>query len=187
MNTAVRRSTVAASSLARNEMMKRERPDGPLRPDATRRTSLESPARGKVRVYIAAENRLMREALSRMLLKRGEIDVLGLNSAGPLRAEDLSETQADILLLTSRGSMGEDLAMIRQVRVTAPAVRVLLAGLTEDEGDFLQYVSAGISGYLRREASAEDVLEAIDALHNGEAVCPGVPVLATEIPAILDR
>jgi len=53
---------------------------------------------GKPRVFVAAENRLLREALSRMLVKGGDIEV------------------ADILLLTSRGSMNEDLTAIRTVR-----------------------------------------------------------------------
>jgi len=41
------------------------------------------------------------------------------------------------------------------------------------EAEFLQYVRAGIKGYLQREASAEDVLGAVKAVHSGHAVCPG--------------
>jgi DNA-binding NarL/FixJ family response regulator len=124
-------------------------------------------------VYIAAENRLLREALSRMLLRSGEIEVVGLNSTGPFRAEGLSEEKADILLLTSRGSLVEDIYVIRQVRLMAPTVRILLVEITEDETEFLQYVRAGIRGYLPRDASAKDVLEAMQAVQAGEAVCPG--------------
>jgi DNA-binding NarL/FixJ family response regulator len=127
----------------------------------------------KARVYIAAENRLLREALSRMLLRSGEIEVVGLNSTGPFRAEGLSEEKADILLLTSRGSLVEDIYVIRQVQLMAPTVRILLVEITEDETEFLQYVRAGIRGYLPRDASAKDVLEAMQAVQAGGAVCPG--------------
>ena len=115
----------------------------------------------------------MREALSRMLVRQGDIEVVGLNCAGPFRVEGLSEEKPDILLLTSRGSLAEDIFVIRQVRLTAPTVRILLVGMTEDEAEFFQYVRAGIRGYLPRDASAEDVLEAMQAVHAGEAVCPG--------------
>jgi len=108
-----------------------------------------------------------------MLLRSGEVEVVGLNSTGPFRAEGLSEEKADILLLTSRGSLVEDIYVIRQVRLMAPTVRILLVGITEDETEFLQYVRAGIRGYLPRDASAEDVLEAMQAVQAGEAVCPG--------------
>jgi DNA-binding NarL/FixJ family response regulator len=162
MNTAPRRSAVATSQATRNDWAKTERPGG----------HAPTCVKARVRVYVAAENRLMREALSRMLMKRGEIDVEGLNSEGRLRPENLIEEQADILRLTSRGSAVEDVVIIRQARLTSPTVRVLLAGMTE-ETEFFQYGSAGISGYLPKDASAEDVLEAIEALHEGEAVCPG--------------
>jgi DNA-binding NarL/FixJ family response regulator len=127
-------------------------------------------AEQRARVYIAAENRSLREALSRMLMKHGNIDVVGLNRTGPFRVDGLIGEKADILLLTSRGSLPEDVYVIRQVRLTAPAVRILLVGMTEDEAEFFQYVRAGIKGYLPRDASAEDLLEAMQA---GEAVCPG--------------
>jgi DNA-binding NarL/FixJ family response regulator len=133
----------------------------------------EKKSETKARVYIAAENRLLREALSRMLMRRGETEVVGLHSTGPFRVEGLLEERADILLLTSRGSMAEDVLVIRQVRLAAPGVRVLLVGMTEEETEFFQYVRAGINGYLPRDASAEDVLEAMRAVQAGDAVCPG--------------
>ncbi|HKV24243.1 MAG TPA: response regulator transcription factor [Candidatus Acidoferrum sp.] len=141
--------------------------------DATRGRE-QTAACAAPRVYIAAENRLLREALSRMLVRQGEIEVVGLNCAGPFRAEDVVRENPGILLLTSRGSIAEDIRIIRQVRVTAPSVQIVLVGMTESEAHFLQYVSAGIRGYLPRDASSEDVLEAMRAVHTGEAVCPGL-------------
>jgi hypothetical protein len=43
-----------------------------------------------------AENRLLREALSRMLTKGGDIEVAGVFKAEPFRAEELLKEQADI-------------------------------------------------------------------------------------------
>lgn len=127
----------------------------------------------RARVYVAAENRLFREALSRILMTRGDIDVVGLISTGPFRVEGLIEEKADLLLLTPRGSMAEDVFVIRQVRLTVPAVRILFVGSSEDERDFFQYVRAGIKGYLARDASMEEVVNAMQTVHAGKAVCPG--------------
>jgi len=46
-------------------------------------------AKRKPRVFVAAENRLLREALSRALVKNGEIEVVGMDLAEPFQAEDL--------------------------------------------------------------------------------------------------
>ena len=128
---------------------------------------------GKPRVFVAAENRLLREALSRMLVKGGDIEVAGIFMAEPFRAEELIKEQADILLLASRGSMNEDLTAIRKVRACAPNVQILLIGMAGEEAEFMQCVRAGVHGYLPKEASAEEVVEGVRAVQAGEAVCPG--------------
>jgi len=128
----------------------------------------------KLTVFVAADNRLLREALGRMLAKKGEIEVCGMESHGPLQAEQVAQANAKVLLMTSRGALNDDLQMIQEVRAAAPGVRVLLLGTVRNEAEFLQCVRAGISGYLLHDASSEEVLEGVRAVHAGEAVCPGI-------------
>jgi two-component system, NarL family, nitrate/nitrite response regulator NarL len=127
----------------------------------------------KPRVFVAAENRLLREALSRMLVKSGDVEVVGTEIAEPFQSEDLRKEETDILLLSSRGNRGEDLTAVRRVRTTAPKVQILLIGVTGEEAEFLQCVRAGVHGYLPKDASAEDVVEGVRGLQGGEAICPG--------------
>jgi DNA-binding NarL/FixJ family response regulator len=126
----------------------------------------------KLSVFLAADNRLLRETLGRMLMRKSNVEISGLELAGPLQAKWVAETNADVLLLTSRGTLDDDLLMIQQVRTTAPAVRILLLGMAKNEAEFLQCVRAGISGYLSHDASSEEVVEGVIAVHGGEAVCP---------------
>ncbi len=137
------------------------------------RTDADGTPKAKLSVFVAADNRLLREALARMLAKKGNIEVRGLESTVPLQAQSVAQTNADVLLLTSRGALHEDLLMIQQVRAAAPEMRILLLGMVRDEGEFLQCVRAGISGYLLHDASSDEVLEGVGAVHAGEAVCPG--------------
>lgn len=173
MNIAVRQSPLGVSGTQPDPGSKPEAVGsalinaGEARPAPSRRTG------ENVRVYVAAENRLLREALARMLTKHGGVEVAGLDSAEPFECKVLTEGQVDVLLLVSRGNLEEDLTTIREAHSTAPSVRILLVGATREDGEFLQCVRAGISGYLWRDASADDVLEGIRAVRKGEAVCPG--------------
>ncbi len=150
-------------------------------PAADARRRVGKPARadarkipaGNIRVFVAAENRLLREALARVLTKGGCIEVIATDSAAPFHTDALLDAHPDILLLTSRGSLQEDLSAIQQVRAAAPSVRILLIGMAKDDREFLQCVRAGISGYLLRDASAGEVLQGVQAVYAGEAVCPG--------------
>ena len=132
----------------------------------------------KLRVFIAAENRLLREALARMLARRGGFDVLGVDGNAPNETKDwailVSSSRIGTLVLNSTGSQEHDFGALRQVRSATPKVRILVLGLTGSDSEFLGYVRAGIDGCLLRDATAEDVLEAVRAVHAGDTVCPGL-------------
>jgi DNA-binding NarL/FixJ family response regulator len=108
-----------------------------------------------------------------MLVKHGEIEVVGMDITEPFRTEDMLRKETDILVLSSHGNRNEDLTIVRRVRTVAPKVQILLIGVTGEEAEFLQCVRAGVRGYLPREASAEDVVESVVALQGGQAICPG--------------
>ena len=151
----------------------------------------------KPRVFIAAENRLLREALSRMLTKNGDIEVVTSEAAElfPKAAQVAAQDSllindllvqaaagtpapsavhdAEILLLSSKGNLDQDLSVIRQIRSANPELFLVLIDATGDETNFLQCIRAGVRGYLPRDASAEDVVDAVRAIHVGKAVCPG--------------
>lgn len=151
----------------------------------------------KPRVFVAAENRLLREALSRMLTKNGDVEVITSEAAEPFEKpvqqavqDSLQEDgpvaqaapgmsavpaiqDAEILLLSSKGNLDQDLSVIRQIRSASPQLLILLIDVSGDETNFLQCIRAGVRGYLPRDASAEDVVDAVKAIHAGKAVCPG--------------
>lgn len=126
----------------------------------------------KLNVFVAADNRLLREALAHMLMKKGEVVVTGFDAPTPWQPESVARAKPDVLLLTSRGALHDDLLMIQRARVAAPGVRILLLGTARTESEFLQCVRAGIHGYLLHDASSEEVLDGVRAVHAGQAVCP---------------
>src|SRR5579864_3183378 len=97
----------------------------------------------RARVFVAAENRLLQEALSRMLAKLDDIEITGNSLSTPFQPETLLETPPDILLLSSSGSVAEDLLLVRKVRATAPDVKILLIGMSGEDTEFLQCVRGG--------------------------------------------
>lgn len=169
-----------------------------------RRTSIGNSSNGalrysaKPRVFVAAENRLLREALSRMLTKNGDIEVITSEASEPFQQPSQSNAQnslqkddrrpsstpeakawpssdnAEIFLLSSKGNLEQDLAAIRKIRSASPEPLILLIDVTTEESNFLQCIRAGVRGYLPRDASAEDVVDAVKAIHAGKAVCPGL-------------
>src|SRR5258708_23719066 len=80
---------------------------------------LGSRTAAKFRVFIAAENRLPRDALAKILAKQENIQVSGLDSMAPFREEGFRELDAEIFLVASRGKLDDDVAASRAVRAAA--------------------------------------------------------------------
>lgn len=126
----------------------------------------------KTRTFVAAENRLLRETLSRLLMGRKELEVVGQSSAFPELAELLRETKTRILLLNSTGSHQEDMCLVRAVRELEEDIRIVMMGMRAEGNEFLYAVRSGVSGYLLLDASTEEVFEAIRIVREGGAACP---------------
>lgn len=123
-------------------------------------------------VFLLSGNRLLREALQRVLGKRKDIEVVGTACCIPGAREALVRAHPEILLTDLWGGISSDVQPLRELLAAHPAVRAILLGMREDEEIFLDAVRAGVRGFLLDDASAMDVVAAIRAVSEGQAVCP---------------
>jgi DNA-binding NarL/FixJ family response regulator len=123
-------------------------------------------------VFLLAENRLLREALARVLSKRCDISVAGVGRAADHTFAEIAAAETEILLLDALTSGMPEFSFVRTALRTIPELKVLLLGMEDNEDLFLRAVRAGVAGYLLREASALDVVAGVRAVAQGEAVCP---------------
>jgi DNA-binding NarL/FixJ family response regulator len=125
-----------------------------------------------VRVFILAENRLLREALTRILSKKCDIQVVGAAAFSPDVVSQISSAAPDVLLSDSAAVALSDLRLVTEVRAAIPGVKVVMIGMDADQDTFLRAVRDGIAGYVLKDASAMEVAAAVRSVANGEAVCP---------------
>jgi hypothetical protein len=78
---------------------------GTSRAERPGKTAELAGASERICVYLAVENRLLREALTRTLSKRGGMEVEGAESSAPFHSGTLLGGQVDVLLLVSRGNL----------------------------------------------------------------------------------
>ncbi len=123
-------------------------------------------------VFLLAENRLLREALAKILEKKNVLRVIAASAFSTQAIVDIATSRPHILLMDSLTSELSYLDFIRQVRDCAHETKVVLIGMDADERTFLQAVREGVRGYLLKDASAFEVVAAVRNVANGEAVCP---------------
>jgi len=125
-----------------------------------------------VQVFILAENRLLREALTRILGKKNDIVVVGASAFSPDVVEQISSVAPDVLLSDSAAVALSDLRLISEVRAAIPGLKVVMIGMDADREIFLRAVRDGIVGFVLKDASAMEVAAAVRSVANNEAICP---------------
>ena len=123
-------------------------------------------------IFLLAENRLLREALIRILSTKGNIRVVGAAPYSPATQEKITAARPGIVLLDSIGLVFSEAKLVCALRAAIPDVRVVMVDMEPDQGTFLRAVCAGVVGYVLKDASAMEVVSAINAVAAGEAVCP---------------
>jgi DNA-binding NarL/FixJ family response regulator len=123
-------------------------------------------------VYVVAENRLLRETLVRLFRKRGDLTVVGENSYSDSVPEHIASAQSELLLLDCLNPNHKSDDLICDVRESIPHIRVVLFGMDEDCDIFLQAVRLGVNGYVLKSASSSELVDAVRAVAQGEAICP---------------
>jgi len=125
-----------------------------------------------VNVFILAENRLLREALTRILSKKSDIRVVGASAFSPQVVEQITTAVPDVLLSDSAAVALSELRLVQEVRAVVPGLKVVMIGMDADREIFLRAVRDGVVGYVLKDASAMEIAAAVRCVASSEAVCP---------------
>jgi DNA-binding NarL/FixJ family response regulator len=126
----------------------------------------------EVGIYLVAANRLLREALARVLSEEAGFNIIGACAPGPDTEYVVLTSGASLVILDDFGAARSDLRLLTKLMTAAPSLRVILVGMPETERALLESVRAGASGYVLRDASADELITSVRAVLNGESVCP---------------
>ena len=129
-----------------------------------------------VRVLIADDQPLMRTALRLSLDAEQDLQVVGEVGDGASAVELAVRTSPDVVLMDLRMPGLDGVSATRAVRAAcAPVVRVLVLTTFDLDDYVVQALHAGASGFLLKDATAEELATAVRVVAKGDAVlAPGV-------------
>jgi DNA-binding NarL/FixJ family response regulator len=122
-----------------------------------------------VRVVIAADIRLYREGLALALGGRGGFAVAGFASRAADAVAAVRDLRPDVALIDL--AMPESLGVIRALAEAAPGVKVVALAVPEVDLSVLACAEAGVAGYVPRDGSLEDLVQAIESAARDELHC----------------
>jgi DNA-binding NarL/FixJ family response regulator len=122
-------------------------------------------------VFLLAENRLLREALTRILAKKNDLEIVGAAPHTPTTLQAIIEASPAVLLFDPL-DIHSGLVFLRMLREMLPDVKVILIGMETNSELLVHAVREGVAGYMLMDATASEIVAAIRFVINGGAVCP---------------
>jgi DNA-binding NarL/FixJ family response regulator len=129
----------------------------------------------KIRVLIADDHPLYRDGMHGLLDSVPDTEVVGEAASGEEAITLAENIQPDVILMDIKMPGINGLQAMREILHTSPHIRILIVSMLEDDDSVFAAMRAGASGYVPKGANQDEMLRAIRAVANGEAIFgPGI-------------
>jgi len=122
----------------------------------------------KITLVLADDHHVVRQALRTLLESEPGFVVVGEASDGLRVADLVARLEPDVLLADLMMPGLNGMEVTRQVRKRCANTRVVLLSMHMNEAHVLEALRSGVHGYVRKDATASDLIGAIHAVMAGQ-------------------
>ncbi len=137
-----------------------------------------------IRIFIADDHPIVRQGLRRIVEADAGLVISGEADDAAALFGALEKTATDLVLLDVSMPGGPFLETLRELRARHPTIRVLVLSVHPEDEWAVRALRAGASGYLTKDHSPDQLLEAIRRVYRGGKYVS--PTLAEQLAKHLD-
>lgn len=135
----------------------------------------------KIRILIADDHTLLRNGICALLEDQQDMVIVGEANDGREAVHLAGQLKPHVVLMDIAMPLLNGLEATRQIKREHPEISVLVLTMYDHEEYFRQMLEVGASGYIIKRAAATELVTAIRAVYNGEAVLsPAITRLVLE-------
>jgi len=132
-----------------------------------------------IRVVVVDDQELFRRGMVMLLSVEDDIEVVGEASDGD-EAEGLCAALVpDVVLLDVRMPKRSGIEACVAIKQVAPSAHIIMLTVSDEEADLYEAIKGGASGYLLKDASIDQVAEAVRLVADGQSLIS--PSMATKL------
>jgi len=123
-----------------------------------------------ISVVLIEDNRLVREGMTAMLNQTADFRVVAAGPSGDPAL--LRDTRPQVILLDVGLWDDDSLRVAETVRQESPDSKVIIMDLLPIHEDIVEFVNAGVSGFILKDATFDDLVSTIRSVAKGAHVLP---------------
>ena len=121
-----------------------------------------------IRISMVDDHRLFLSGVKAEL--EGSVDVVSASSDIDEAIDAIRDHRPDVVLVDVHMPGGGGLAVIENVSETNPDIKFLALSVSDAAEDVIAMIRAGARGYVTKSIAPEELIEAIERVHAGDAV-----------------
>jgi len=121
-----------------------------------------------VRILIADDHTIVRQGLARMLNDQPDMKVVGEAVNGRTAVDKALALKPDIVIMDIAMPQMNGIEAAKRIRKDLPKTKIVILSMYSHEHYIHNLLEAGISGYLLKDSSGSDIVQAIHAAMNDE-------------------
>lgn len=122
-----------------------------------------------ITVLLVDDHTIVRQGLRALLLSEGDISIVAEAQTGREAVEMASQHNPRVVIMDLAMPRLNGAEATRQILKTVPSTKVIVLSTYGDDEHVQQALSAGAAAYLLKQTAAEDVVQAIREVLNGNA------------------
>lgn len=132
-------------------------------------------SRSPIRVLIADDQQMVRQGFTVLLNTKADIEVVGQAVDGLDAVAKVAEFVPDVVLMDIRMPELDGIEATRRITGATPHIKVLVLTTFDLDEYVYEALRAGASGFLLKDASADQLAEAVRVVAAGDALlAPGI-------------
>lgn len=139
---------------------------------ATASVPRTAPRRRRIRVLIVDDHTIVLQALRGVLLRAGDIEVVGAARDGATAVKEAIRLYPDVVLLDYYMPGMDGAEATRHIKEKVPHAKIIMLTGAEDDAARMQAVEAGVSGYLTKDTALQEIVEAVRDVYAGKVLIP---------------
>ncbi len=136
----------------------------------SRKTPPSSRQMNKIKVIIADDHVLFREGTRNLIEQERDMEVVGEANDGAEAVELVAKLRPHVALMDIAMPRVNGIEATRQIKTSQPSTAVLILTAYDNDQYIMALLEAGAAGYLLKNVSGKNLVNAIRAVHAGEAV-----------------
>ena len=125
----------------------------------------------KIRVLLIEDNRLLREGITSMLNEQPDIRVISATGNGDA-LDKARQIKPQVVLLDLGLRNQNSLRIAELIKKDFPKAEIVVMDLIPVQAEVVEYVKAGVSGFILKDATIDDFLHTIRSVAKGKKVLP---------------